>query len=374
MSVHRLVISSGEPAGIGPDLCLKLMQPLTTDNLALEPSLWRSEWVVLGSGKLFKQRSQHLGFKWQPSAYQADAKPEPGKVVFWDLDDHFATEQALWQDQPGVPQTATASLVLTQLDLAVKGCLKGDFDAFVTGPVQKSVLSTPKQPFTGHTEFLQQHSQASNVVMLLATMGCQPLFAQTADSTLGPNLAPSPSGQSLGMKVALVTTHLPLRAVPKAITHERIIAITELLSRGLKQDFGLPHPRIMILGLNPHAGEDGQLGTEELEIIRPAIERLKAKGINCIGPVPADTAFTPEKLATTDAVLAMYHDQGLTVLKHQGFGRSANITLGLPFVRTSVDHGTALDLAGTGRSDPGGLYTALAFAEQIISNRTQKRN
>lgn len=340
MTCIRLAVTSGEPAGIGPDLCLQLMQSPPPD----------VELVVLGSGRLFEKRALRLGFNWQPIRYQPTHPPKPGNAVFCDLDTQLHTKATYWDDRPGILQSETVPLVFLQLDYAISGCLSGEFDALVTCPVQKSILTNDQQSFTGHTEYLQQQTGSAQVVMLLAS-------------------EPHPH-QKKGLNVALVTTHLPLREVPDAITKEKIISITQVLNRGLISDFGIKTPHIQVLGLNPHAGEDGQLGSEELDIIRPALTELQQSNVNCSGPLPADTAFTPESYQQGDAVLAMYHDQGLTVLKHQGFGRSANITLGLPFVRTSVDHGTALDLAGSGQARDDGLRTAIRFAQSICENRS----
>ncbi len=228
-----------------------------------------------------------------------------------------------------------AAYVLETLELATDLCLQKKAKGIVTGPVHKGVINEAGIPFTGHTEFLQQRCGCEQVVMLLATAE---------------------------LRVALVTTHLPLRDVAAAITPERITQITRILHHDLQTRFGYKNPRILVCGLNPHAGEGGHLGREEIDIIEPTLEKLRAEGITLLGPLPADTLFTEKNLQQGDAVLAMYHDQGLPVLKHRGFGRAANITLGLPIIRTSVDHGTALDLAGTGQADTGSLVTALQYA------------
>jgi 4-hydroxythreonine-4-phosphate dehydrogenase len=228
-----------------------------------------------------------------------------------------------------------ADYVLQTLKLAGNACLRGEFDALVTGPVQKSVINDAGIAFTGHTEFLAELSNTPRVVMMLAT------------NTL---------------RVALATTHIPLRDISAQISRELLTEVIEILHHDLRTKFGLLHPRIIVCGLNPHAGEGGHLGMEEIEIIEPALSTLREKGLHLIGPLPADTAFVPRELGQADAVLAMYHDQGLPVLKHSGFGNAVNITLGLPFIRTSVDHGTALSLAGTGNIDAGSLQHALAMA------------
>ncbi len=239
---------------------------------------------------------------------------------------------------------SNAAYVLETLKRAVAGCLTGEFDALVTGPVHKGNINDAGFAFTGHTEFLAARANAPQPVMMLATPG---------------------------LRVALVTIHLPLADVPKAITRERLTAVLEVLHRDLKEKFGLAEPRIRVCGLNPHAGEGGHLGREEIEVIEPVMQTLAAQGMKLEGPVPADTAFLPESLKDTDAVLAMYHDQGLPVLKHHDFKHAVNITLGLPFIRTSVDHGTALELAGTGKADPSSLYAALDMALAMIKARTK---
>jgi 4-hydroxythreonine-4-phosphate dehydrogenase len=240
---------------------------------------------------------------------------------------------------------ANARYVLDTLDRAVSGCLDGTFAAMVTGPVNKAVINEAGIPFSGHTEYLAAATRAGDVVMLLA--------------------AP-------GLRVALATTHVPLSAVSALITPQRLTVVLRILHAGLRKNFGIEHPVISVCGLNPHAGEGGHLGREEIDSIIPAMQALRAEGLRLIGPLAADTAFTPERLRETDAVLAMYHDQGLPVLKHLGFGRAVNITLGLPIVRTSVDHGTALELAGTGKADSGSLQAALQSAVEIARLRSRE--
>jgi 4-hydroxythreonine-4-phosphate dehydrogenase len=246
--------------------------------------------------------------------------------------DGLATTEA------GRLNTANSAYVLETLRVATRGCLDGTFDGMVTAPVHKGVINDAGIEFSGHTEFLQAMCGVERVVMMLAT-----------DE----------------LRVALVTTHLPLSKVPAAITPERLTQVTRILNQDLKRFFGVPQPRILVAGLNPHAGEGGHLGREELDVIEPTLESLRKEGMNLTGPLPADTLFTPHWLDNADAALAMYHDQGLPVLKFQGFGRAVNITLGLPIVRTSVDHGTALDLAGTGRADMGSLRQAVRVSEQM---------
>ncbi len=238
---------------------------------------------------------------------------------------------------------ANAPYVLETLNRAIEGCLRGEFDALVTGPVHKGVINDAGIAFTGHTEYLA--AKAGDVM---------PVMMLTAGD----------------LRVALVTTHLPISDVPCAITRERLTAVLEILHRDLKSKFGLADPRIRVCGLNPHAGESGHLGREEIEVIEPVIKALTAKGMQLEGPVPADTAFLPEGLKQMDVVLAMYHDQGLPVLKHHDFAHAVNVTLGLPFIRTSVDHGTALELAGSGKADPSSLYAALDMALSMVKART----
>src|SRR5690606_14870997 len=235
-----------------------------------------------------------------------------------------------------------AAYVLETLRRAGQGCIDGNFAGIITAPVHKGVINEAGVPFSGHTEFFAEQTGTEQVVMMLATRG---------------------------LRVALVTTHLPLRNVADAITPERLKRVTRILHADLRDKFGIARPRILVCGLNPHAGEGGHLGREEIEIIEPALETLRSEGLDLIGPLPADTLFTPKHLENCDAVLAMYHDQGLPVLKYKGFGAAVNVTLGLPIVRTSVDHGTALDLAGTGRIDTGSLQVALETAYQMVGSR-----
>ena len=315
-----LLITPGEPAGIGPDL----IALQATEN-------WSSDWVVVADPSLLLQRAKQLNKNLKLKEVTADtlnafSKKDEVKVLPVSL---VAPVTA------GLLDSANASYVLATLKLATDLCLAKKAKAMVTCPVHKGVINQAGIPFTGHTEFLQDRCASKQVVMLLAT-----------DE----------------LRVALVTTHLPLGQVADAITPERITQITRILHHDLQTRFGLAQPRILVCGLNPHAGEGGHLGKEEIEIIEPTLEKLRAEGIHLIGPLPADTLFTEKVLAQGDVVLAMYHDQGLPVLKHKGLGRAANITLGLPIIRTSVDHGTALDLAGKGTADTGSLKTALNYA------------
>ena len=325
-SIQPIVITPGEPAGIGPDIVLRLAQ-----------EVWPREWVCVADPELMAGRAQRLGLTVQIKDFAGDTNPQP----------HRAGELRLIpvalaaKVQPGQLNPANAAYVLETLKLAADGCLDGRFAALVTGPLHKGIINQAGTPFSGHTEWLAEHSHTPLVVMMLATKG---------------------------LRVALVTTHLPLRDVAAAITPQRLESVCRILYADLQRKFGLSSPRIAVLGLNPHAGEDGHLGREEIDIIIPLLEKLRTEGMDLRGPLPADTAFTPDRLAQVDAVLSMYHDQGLPVLKHLGFGKAINITLGLPFIRTSVDHGTALDLAGTGLARIDSLKAALRLATQQVEN------
>jgi 4-hydroxythreonine-4-phosphate dehydrogenase len=241
---------------------------------------------------------------------------------------------------PGKLDPANSRYVLEVLDRAIDGCLSGEFDAMVTAPVQKSVINDAGVVFTGHTEYLAERARATHVVMMLV---------------------------GGGLRVALATTHLALAEVPRAVTRELLVKTLRVVDADLKKRFRIPRPRILVAGLNPHSGESGHFGTEDLEVIAPAVADARAAGIDAHGPLPADTIFVPARVKEADCVLAMYHDQGLPVLKYASFGRGVNVTLGLPFVRTSVDHGTALDLAGTGKADPGSLIEAVKLAIELAS-------
>ena len=327
MSPARLAITAGEPAGIGPDLCLMLAQ---------QPA--SCERVVIADPQLLEQRAAQLGLRVELQPFDPDALPAAqaaGQLSV--LPVSLAAEC-----RPGELNRANAAYVLDTLRLAGAGALNGTFDAIVTAPVHKGIINDAGVPFSGHTEFFAEQTATEQVVMMLACPG---------------------------LRVALATTHLPLRQVADAITGPLIERVMRILHNDLLSKFGIASPRILVCGLNPHAGEDGHLGREELDIIIPALERLRAEGMHLIGPLPADTLFTPKHLDQADAVLAMYHDQGLPVLKHKGFGNAVNITLGMPIIRTSVDHGTALDLAGTGQANPGSLQVALDTAIQMIAAR-----
>lgn len=322
----RIAITPGEPAGIGPDLVVQVAQQAQS-----------IERVVIADPDLLTQRAELLGLPLQLKTFDPLSLAKPsgaGELTVLPV-------QLRAPCQPGTLNPANAAYVLETLSSAVVGCVRNDFAAMVTAPVHKAVINEAGIPFSGHTEFLAQATGTQQVVMMLATEG---------------------------LRVALVTTHIPLNQVSKAISKDSVASVLRILNTDLQRWFGLPSPRITVLGLNPHAGEGGHMGREEIYEIIPCLEQLRAEGMQLIGPLPADTAFTEKHLAECDAVLAMYHDQGLPVLKYKGFGRAVNITLGLPIIRTSVDHGTALDLAGTGKADVGSLQTALEYAERMAGN------
>jgi 4-hydroxythreonine-4-phosphate dehydrogenase len=293
-----IALTSGEPAGIGPELC---------ERIAAEK--FAARLVLIGDRSLFKC----------------------GEV------DHIPLRRPR---VPGKLDTANSPYVLALLDRAIAGCLAGEFDAMVTAPVQKSVINDAGIAFTGHTEYLAEHAGVAHVVMMLV---------------------------GGGLRVALATTHLALSAVPAAINTADLVKTLRVIHADLQKRFHIQRPRILVAGLNPHSGEGGHFGHEDADVIAPAIAEAKAAGIDASGPLPADTLFVPHRLKGADAVLAMYHDQGLPVLKYASFGEGVNVTLGLPFVRTSVDHGTALDVAGTGRADPGSLIEAVKLAIQLAT-------
>lgn len=320
-----LALTLGEPAGIGPDLCVALAQ---------EPEA--REVVVVGCAKTLAARARQLGqpLELLPDDYNGELPRGSLRV----LDVPLSVPACA-----GQPNPAYAPELLTMLDAAVDGCKTGQFAGMVTAPLAKNVLCDAGIPFTGHTEYLAERTGTRRVVMMLA----------------GPEL-----------RVALATTHLPLREVADAITPELLTEVISILHHDLVTRFDLPHPRILVAGLNPHAGEGGHLGREEREIIEPTLEKLRHRGLNLIGPLPADTLFQPWYLDHADAVLAMYHDQGLPVLKHVTFGHGINITLGLPIIRTSVDHGTAYDKAGRGTAETGSLLAAIRLARDIANKST----
>jgi 4-hydroxythreonine-4-phosphate dehydrogenase len=318
-TVPTLAVTTGEPAGIGPDLCA-----------AIAARRWNCRVVLLGDRQLLGRVRGTKRLMGSLPDYDATARARRGVEV---LHLPLVTPAA-----PGRLKLANARYVLDLLDRASDGCRSGEFGAMVTAPVHKGIINDAGFPFSGHTEYLAERCGARRPVMLLA---------------------------GGGLRVALATTHLPLAKVPAAITADTLESVLRILDADLRKLFAIRLPRIVVCGLNPHAGEGGHLGREEIEVIGPVLSRLRRAGLDLRGPVPADTAFLPAQVADCDAVLAMYHDQGLPVLKRAAFGDAVNVTLGLPIVRTSVDHGTALDLAGTGRADPGSMLAALALAERI---------
>jgi 4-hydroxythreonine-4-phosphate dehydrogenase len=326
--VPRIVITSGEPAGIGPDACVSLAQ---TD--------WEADLVVAADMTLLSATAASLSLPLQLQSYDPSRPARAHRAGTLDVM-HIATAVPV---VAGKPDAANSAYVIEMLDRACDGCSNGEFAAMVTAPVQKSTLMDAGYVFSGHTEYLAARTRSALPVMMLL------------DDTL---------------RVALVTTHLALADVPKAITRERLRATLRIVNMDVERHFNLTAPRIAVLGLNPHAGEAGHLGREEIDVISPVIEELRAEGLNLQGPVPADTAFTPSFLKGVDVIVAMYHDQGLPVIKHVGFGTAVNMTLGLPILRTSVDHGTALSLARSGQADTGSLRAALALAIDLASARS----
>lgn len=313
----KIIVTSGEPSGIGPDVCLHLLKAKLPARIS-----------IIGDSVVFGHRAKQLGLEESLKNLDLISVPTAFPVIAGRLD------------------TKNVPMVLEQLDIAVQACISKQFHAMVTAPVHKGIINDAGHSFTGHTEYLQHKTQTEKPVMMLA---CE------------------------AMRVALVTTHLPLADVPAAITQNTLIRVLEVLYNDLKLRFGITSPCIAVCGLNPHAGEQGHLGRTEIDIIEPTLQLARDSGMDIIGPVPADTAFTPRVLHQVDAVLCMYHDQGLPVLKYASFGQGTNITLGLPIIRTSVDHGTALDLAGTGRADPGSMITAVETAIQMATVEHQRK-
>jgi len=325
MTALRLALTTGEPAGIGPDLTVLAAQS-TRDY----------ELVAIGDITLLQQRARELNLPLNCQPYDPQLpRSEQSRGELTVLHVPLATTVSA-----GKLDKSNAAYVLRTLDIAIDLCQRNELAAMVTAPVHKGVINDAGISFSGHTEYLADKTGAQQVVMMLATEQ---------------------------LRVALATTHLPLRAVADAITVDLLLRVIRVLHHDLQHMFGIAAPRIVVAGLNPHAGEGGHLGREEIDVIEPALKQLRSEGILLTGPLPADTLFTPKHLDNADAVLAMYHDQGLPVLKYQGFGQAANITLGLPIIRTSVDHGTALDLAGSGNIDSGSLQTALAVARQMAT-------
>lgn len=319
----RIALTAGEPAGIGPELCIQLAQ-----------SSHGCELVVIADPDLLRQRADLLGLPLRLTTFDPRQQPQrqaPGNLCVLPV-------SLTKPSRCGILDTANSGYVLETIKLATLGCLDGSFAAMLTAPVHKAVINDAGIGFTGHTEFIAELCGGDTPVMMLATEG---------------------------LRVALATTHLPLAQVSAAITPASLSTVIAILDRDLRQRFGIANPKILVCGLNPHAGEGGHLGHEEIDVIEPTLSALREDGINLIGPLPADTLFTPKYLDQADAVLAMYHDQGLPVLKFKGFGQAANITLGLPIVRTSVDHGTALELAGTGQANLGSMLFALRVAMEM---------
>lgn len=312
-----LAITSGEPAGIGPDICLTLAQQTLPCRC-----------VVLADKQLLTERARQLGYNIPLADYHPNHPPTPGTLEVL----HIPLAAPC---HTGRLNSANARYVLSLLDRAYSGICQGEFAGMVTAPLHKGIINDAGIPFSGHTEYLAAISHTKQVVMMLA---------------------------GNGLRVALATTHLPLKDIPAAITRPLLHSVLHILHTDLQTKFGIAKPTILVAGLNPHAGEQGHLGWEEIQIIEPELQSLREQGLDVRGPYPADTLFQPFLLKDADAVLAMYHDQGLPVLKYASFGQGVNITLGLPFIRTSVDHGTALNLAGTGRADHGSLLTAIQTA------------
>lgn len=331
LPIFKLALTPGEPSGIGPDLCIQIAQQGHQHQL-----------IAIADPQILAERAKLLNLPLEIRLYNdtEEARSTPAGCLWVD------PVNCMTKVQPGQLDKQNAEYVLATLTRATKGCLSKEFDAIITAPVHKGIINDAGIPFSGHTEFLEALTGSDKVVMMLATEG---------------------------LRVALATTHLPLLDVPGAITAPLLHEVIQVLHQDLQQRFGLSHPRILVAGLNPHAGEGGHMGREEIDIIEPALDELRAQGINLTGPLPADTLFTDKYLQNTDAVLAMYHDQGLPVLKYKGFGNAVNITLGLSIIRTSVDHGTALDLAGSGKADTGSLLTAIDCAAEMASHSNQNR-
>ena len=329
MTAPTIVVTIGEPAGIGPDLAVRLAE-----------RTWPARLVLAGDRELLRERARRLGAGVRLVPYLRGSAATSGALEV----EHFPVAVPV---QAGRLDAANAKTVIASLDAALTGCMSGEFGAMVTGPVQKSVINDAGMHFTGHTEFLAQRTGAPGVVMLL--------------------VGAAPWGS---LRVALATTHLPLAAVPAAITRASLTQTLRIVVADLQRKFGIAKPRLGVCGLNPHAGEGGYLGREEIDVIEPVLAALRAEGLDLAGPLPADTVFVPNKARNYDCIVAMYHDQGLPVLKHASFGHGVNVTLGLPIVRTSVDHGTALDLAAEGAlaraADPGSLFAAVDLAIDLV--------
>lgn len=321
-SAKKLVYTSGDPAGIGIDIVLQAAQYSSLDDL-----------VVLANPAVLEHRAQQMALPIKLVSEDYDGLIAPGAIRLRPINVEIAVTL-------GQPNPSSAEYVLTMLDTAIAACLSGQYAAMVTGPLNKAMINDAGVTFSGHTEYLAEKTQTKLPVMMLATEG---------------------------LRVALMTTHLPLKEVPEAIDKTLVSEVCRIVWHDLRDKFGIEQPKILMCGLNPHAGENGYLGREEIDVIKPALVQLENAGIHIDGPYPADTLFQPRYLDGTDAVISMFHDQGLPVLKYKGFGNAANITLGLPIVRTSVDHGTAYDLAGSGNADIGSLLTAISTAKEMIA-------
>lgn len=326
MGITRIAVTPGEPAGIGPDLIIALAQ-----------ESWDAQLVVFADTDMLYERAKLIGLPLTLTPYDSsiDRVQQPGELFVQHID---IAKTAI----AGELDSENGHYVVETLRQACEANMQGDFAAVVTGPVHKGIINKAGVSFSGHTEYFAHQSNTVDVVMLLSTEG---------------------------LNVALATTHIPLEYVSKAITRDRLHKVIHIINTDLKLKFGITHPKIYVCGLNPHAGEDGHIGKEEIMVITPALNELREEGLAITGPLPADTIFQQKYLDDADVVLAMYHDQGLPVLKYKGFGEAVNITLGLPFIRTSVDHGTAVELAGTGKADTGSFRKALEKAITLASHK-----
>ena len=322
-SAPVIALTAGEPAGIGPDLCVQLAQRPRREQL-----------VVVANARMLEERAQQLKLPWR-SLPAGTPSLAAGEMAVLDVPLAAAVT-------PGRLNSANAPYVLSTLEAALAGCINGRFDAIVTAPVHKGIINDAGVPFTGHTEFFAERTQTPRVVMMLI---------------------------GGGMRVALATTHLAVKEIAAQLTSQSLETTLRILHKDMVERFGFAAPRVAVAGLNPHAGESGHLGREEIDVIIPVLEKLRTAGMQLAGPLPADTLFSPAKLKEFDCVLTMFHDQGLPVLKYASFGHGVNVTLGLPVIRTSVDHGTALDLAGTGKADAGSLHAAIELAAALARGR-----
>jgi len=331
-SLPVLAVTAGEPAGVGPEICLRLLE-------RARERPFPARIVILADRSLLAARAELLNLPGDLRDWDPSLPPQAGTLEILHLP--LAIDA-----HPGRLAPANSPYVLALLDRALAGCLSGEFSAMVTAPVHKGVINDAGIHFTGHTEYLAERTGTPRVVMMLA---------------------------GGGLRVALVTTHLPLKDVPAAVTEVAIAETLRILHREMGSKYGIARPRILVAGLNPHAGEGGYLGREEIDVIIPVLDRLRAEeDMTLLGPLPADTMFSPPVLARGDCVLAMYHDQGLTALKYASFGHGINVTLGLPIIRTSVDHGTALELAGSGQADPGSLLVAIEQTIEMVKRVSRK--